>query len=82
VSRDEQRAIFEQWARGRAADESGAQGIGLGLSFVKAIVRGHRGRVVLESRPGETEFILRLKRRRPKSAPGKEPMVLAGATSR
>lgn len=64
VSRTEQRAIFEQWARGRAAHESGAQGIGLGLSFVKAIARGHRGRVLIDSEPGRTEFTIRLKRRR------------------
>ena len=66
VTREEQKAIFEQFSRGRAAHESGAQGIGLGLSFVQAIARGHRGRVLLESRPGQTEFTIRLPRRRPR----------------
>src|SRR5512140_262434 len=41
----EQRAIFEQFQRGRAAATSGAPGVGLGLSFVQAIVRGHRGKL-------------------------------------
>ena len=65
----EQRAIFEQFQRGRAADASGAPGVGLGLSFVRAIVRGHHGKLDFESTPGETTFRIRLKRRR-------EPVVI------
>lgn len=64
IARDEQRAIFEQFSRGRAAHQGGATGVGLGLSFVRAIVRGHRGKIDLESRPGDTAFRIRLKRRR------------------
>jgi two-component system phosphate regulon sensor histidine kinase PhoR len=64
----EQREIFEQFRRGRAADANGAPGIGLGLSFVRAIVRGHGGKLDLESRPGETRFRIRLKRRREPTA--------------
>jgi two-component system phosphate regulon sensor histidine kinase PhoR len=60
----EQSAIFEQFQRGRAADASGAPGVGLGLSFVRAIVRGHGGKLDFESRPGHTAFRIRLKRRR------------------
>ncbi|HZJ63830.1 MAG TPA: HAMP domain-containing sensor histidine kinase, partial [Kofleriaceae bacterium] len=52
----EQRAIFEQFQRGRAAEASGAPGVGLGLSFVRAIVRGHGGKLDFESRPGHTFF--------------------------
>jgi len=70
----EQRAIFEQFRRGRAAEASGAPGVGLGLSFVQAIVRGHRGKLTFESRPGETAFRIRLRRRR-------EPVTIAGRTS-
>ncbi len=70
IKRDEQRAIFEQFSRGRAAHEGGATGVGLGLSFVRAIVRGHRGKIDLESTPGDTAFRIRIKRRRkPKPAP-------------
>jgi two-component system, OmpR family, phosphate regulon sensor histidine kinase PhoR len=64
----EQRAIFEQFQRGRAADASGAPGVGLGLSFVRAIVRGHGGKLDFESRPGYTAFRIRLKRRRERVA--------------
>ncbi|TMQ25060.1 MAG: sensor histidine kinase [Deltaproteobacteria bacterium] len=63
IDRAEQRSIFEQFQRGRAADASGAGGVGLGLSFVSAIVRGHRGKLDFESRPGETTFRVRLRRR-------------------
>ena len=44
----ERSKIFEQFQRGRAADTSGAAGVGLGLSFVSAIVRGHRGKLDFE----------------------------------
>jgi two-component system phosphate regulon sensor histidine kinase PhoR len=62
IQRDEQRAIYEQFKRGRAAHETGAPGVGLGLAFVRTIVRGQRGKLILESRPGETMFRMRLRR--------------------
>lgn len=68
IDRTEQRAIFEQFQRGRAADEGGATGMGLGLSFVHAIVRGHRGKIDVTSAPGRTELRIRLKRRGPRQA--------------
>jgi two-component system phosphate regulon sensor histidine kinase PhoR len=58
----EQNRIFEQFQRGRAADASGVPGLGLGLSFVNAIVRGHRGKLDFESQPGQTTFRIRLRR--------------------
>jgi two-component system phosphate regulon sensor histidine kinase PhoR len=64
IDTGEQATIFEQFQRGRAADTSGASGLGLGLSFVTAIVRGHRGKLDFTSRPGETVFRIRLRRRR------------------
>jgi two-component system phosphate regulon sensor histidine kinase PhoR len=64
ISPEEHRAIFEQFSRGRAAHEGGASGVGLGLSFVRAIVRGHRGKIDLQSANGTTAFRIRLKRRR------------------
>ena len=60
----EQRSIYEQFKRGRAAHDSGKPGVGLGLAFVRAIVRGHRGKLDFESKPGETAFRIRLRRRR------------------
>lgn len=62
IERDEQRAIYEQFKRGRAAEDSGKAGMGLGLAFVRTIVRGQRGKLDLESRPGETVFRMRLRR--------------------
>ena len=63
IDRSEQASIFEQFNRGRAAHASGAPGVGLGLAFVRAIVRGHRGKIEIASRPGETTFRIRLRRR-------------------
>ncbi len=62
IARDEQRAIYEQFSRGRAAIDSGVPGFGLGLAFVRAIVRGHRGKIDLRSEPGHTEFRMRLRK--------------------
>ena len=77
IDRAEQRAIFEQFTRGRAAHEGGAKGMGLGLSFVREIVRGHRGKIDVASEPGRTELRIRLKRRRQR--PAEEPALLAPA---
>jgi signal transduction histidine kinase len=43
--------IFERFARGPQAE--GRPGTGLGLPIVKAIARAHRGRIDVDSRPGE-----------------------------
>ena len=62
IDRTEQSAIYEQFQRGRAAQDSGAPGFGLGLAFVRAIVRGHRGKIDFTSLPGDTAFRIRLRR--------------------
>lgn len=62
IDRSEQLAIYEQFKRGRAAHETGAPGVGLGLAFVRTIARGQRGKLDFESRPGDTAFRLRLRR--------------------
>jgi signal transduction histidine kinase len=55
--------VFDEFSRGRAARDSGAPGLGLGLAFVRTIIRGHRGKITLASRPdGGTEFRIRLRR--------------------
>jgi two-component system, OmpR family, phosphate regulon sensor histidine kinase PhoR len=64
IERADQKSIYEQFKRGRAALDSGQPGVGLGLAFVRAIVRGHKGKLDFDSRPGETAFRIRLKRRR------------------
>ncbi|HEX7242550.1 MAG TPA: HAMP domain-containing sensor histidine kinase [Longimicrobiaceae bacterium] len=41
----------------------GVRGLGLGLFVSEGIIRGHRGRIVVESRPGEgSRFVVRLPR--------------------
>jgi two-component system phosphate regulon sensor histidine kinase PhoR len=63
IPRDEQRRIFDQFERGNDAIDSNRPGAGLGLAIVKAIVRAHRGRVDVRSRPGHgAEFRIRLRR--------------------
>jgi signal transduction histidine kinase len=62
IEPEEQREIYEQFRRGRAAHETGAPGVGLGLAFVRTIVRGQRGKLTLESRPGDTAFKIKLPR--------------------
>jgi two-component system phosphate regulon sensor histidine kinase PhoR len=74
IAPNEQRKIFEQFQRGSAADSSGAPGIGLGLSFVNAIVRGHRGKLDFVSEPGRTAFRIRLRRRRAEASPVLPPV--------
>ncbi|MBP9088526.1 MAG: HAMP domain-containing histidine kinase [Kofleriaceae bacterium] len=62
LDRLEKREIFEQFVRGKAALAGGAPGVGLGLSFVRVIVRAHRGKIDTRAVPGGgTEFRLRLR---------------------
>ncbi|WP_031093316.1 sensor histidine kinase, partial [Streptomyces sp. NRRL S-15] len=44
--------IFQRFRRGAARRGSRGSGAGLGLSIVKAIAEGHRGRVELRATPG------------------------------
>lgn len=48
----EQRSIFEKFYRGRDSVERNLPGSGLGLAIVERIVRAHRGRITLDSKPG------------------------------
>src|SRR5207253_5476421 len=59
IPKDEQRSIYEQFTRGRAALDGSKPGVGLGLAFVRTIVKGNRGKLDLASRPGETAFRIR-----------------------
>ncbi|MGE0549349.1 MAG: sensor histidine kinase [Kofleriaceae bacterium] len=61
IPRAEQSSVFEQFSRGKAAVDSGAPGFGLGLAFVRAIVRGHKGRLEVASQPGRTEMKIRIR---------------------
>lgn len=64
IERADQPSIYEQFFRGRAANDGGIPGVGLGLAFVRTIVRGNRGKLDFESQPGRTTFRIRLHRAR------------------
>ena len=52
--------LFERFYRGTAGHER-AEGLGLGLALVKAIVDAHEGRIAVESTPGAgTRFVITL----------------------
>ncbi len=62
LDRTEKREIFEQFVRGKAALSGGMPGAGLGLAFVRVIVRAHRGKIDTRAiAGGGTEFRLRLR---------------------
>jgi two-component system phosphate regulon sensor histidine kinase PhoR len=85
LPRGEQRDVFEEFARGKEAIDRGLPGVGLGLAFVRAIVRAHRGKIVIASRPGGgSEFKIRLRRPRGQTSPstsdaGRDPGSAAPA---
>jgi len=53
IPRDEQRKIFDRFHRVSTGLVHDVKGSGLGLSIVRHIVEAHRGKVTVESRPGE-----------------------------
>jgi len=66
----EHRDVFDEFHRAPAALDRGTPGVGLGLAFVRAIARAHKGRVLLASKHGGgSEFTLRLRRGRVLSMP-------------
>ena len=52
--------VFERFARGDSSRSRAAGSTGLGLSIVAAVVAAHQGAVSVASRPGWTEFTVRL----------------------
>lgn len=49
----EQERIFEKFQRGESVRENHPRGVGLGLSIVRHVMRGHGGEIQVRSRPGE-----------------------------
>ncbi|HEY0255630.1 MAG TPA: HAMP domain-containing sensor histidine kinase [Kofleriaceae bacterium] len=62
IERGDQNSIYEQFTRGRAIHDSGIPGVGLGLAFVRTVVKGNQGKLDFESEPGKTAFRIRLKK--------------------
>ncbi|KAA9153620.1 HAMP domain-containing protein [Amycolatopsis acidicola] len=54
--------VFERFARGDSSRSRAAGSTGLGMAIVAAVVSAHHGKVHVHSRPGRTEFEVRLPR--------------------
>lgn len=50
------REVFGRFVRGDHSRSRAAGGTGLGLAIVEAVVTAHGGQVMMNSRPGHTEF--------------------------
>ena len=55
-----QPVLFERFARGDGSRSRATGSTGLGLAIVGAVVEAHHGSVAVESRPGDTRFVVRL----------------------
>lgn len=55
-----QDSVFERFTRGDESRNRAQGSTGLGLSIVDAVATSHGGQVALDSRPGRTEFSVRL----------------------
>jgi signal transduction histidine kinase len=53
IPREEQGRIFEKFYRAGRSETQGRRGSGVGLALVRHIADAHRGRVTVESTPGE-----------------------------
>jgi signal transduction histidine kinase len=61
VSAEEQKRIFEKFARGAGSKTAAVKGTGIGLSMVDHIVRAHRGKVRVQSELGRgSAFVILL----------------------
>ena len=61
ISKEHQKAIFDKFFRVPTGNVHNVKGFGLGLYYVKLIIEGHKGNIVVKSNVGEgTTFSIRL----------------------
>ena len=61
ISEKDQKKVFTMFERGKAVARKEAKGFGLGLSYVKTVVKAHGGAITLNSKEGEgTEIVVML----------------------
>jgi two-component system OmpR family sensor kinase len=60
IPADLQPVLFERFARGDGSRSRETGSTGLGLAIVAAVVEVHGGSVAVNSRPGDTRFVVRL----------------------
>ena len=53
IEKSQIKKLFNKFFRIRKGDTYTSKGFGLGLAFVKRIVKGHKGRIKVESEPGK-----------------------------
>ncbi|MEO6115827.1 MAG: HAMP domain-containing sensor histidine kinase [Pseudolysinimonas sp.] len=61
--------LFERFARGDGSRSRATGSTGLGLAIVSAVVDAHSGSVSVDSKPGDTRFVVRIPLRLPSVAP-------------
>ena len=62
ISKKDLKKVFRKYYRVKNGDVHKVKGYGLGLAYVQKIIKMHRGKIAVESNPGEgTTFVLSLK---------------------
>jgi two-component system phosphate regulon sensor histidine kinase PhoR len=74
IPQKEQRRIFERFYRGNSQVVNQIQGSGLGLAMAQLVIKAHKGKIKVRSRPDEgASFIISLRRLRPDKLPMEVP---------